>query len=120
MKNIIFKLIHQNWGMTCPGMWNNTQWILYDDLCVVKQEDYNEKVSNSLHQKISITNEEFVEIKKLIEESKQYEIKVEACDGDAWEFIYYDNTKVIWKRELDYIYGIKPLEKLTKIFESLN
>ncbi len=42
-----------------------------------------------------------------------------ADDGDAWEFTVFDcDGKVIFQRELDYIYDIEPLEEIGRILES--
>lgn len=44
---------------------------------------------------------------------------VVACDGDAWEFIYYKNNTIYKKREMDYIYGIKELEAITETLKEI-
>ena len=40
---------------------------------------------------------------------------IEAYDGEAWEFVEYNNGEENWKRPMGYIYGITSLEKITDI-----
>ena len=51
--------------------------------------------------------------------AKENDTIIYACDGDAWEFIQYDNGKEIWKRDIGHIYEIQPLEELAKILRDI-
>ena len=63
--------------------------------------------------------ENYEEIIVCLKMVKENDIKSDARDGDAWEFIQYSNGLEIWNRNLDYIYGNEPLEQITKILLGL-
>ncbi len=44
---------------------------------------------------------------------------IEACDGEAWKFIQYNDNKIVWQRDLGYIYGITSLEKVSNYLLNL-
>lgn len=119
MKELKLKIIHQNWGLMGMGDWNNTEWNIYNDLTVeikikynpIDIEDFNDTITTE--RRISIN--EYNELLKQINISKDNNTIVGGCDGEAWEFIQYNNNCEIWKRELGYIYGIKSLEKIAKL-----
>ena len=122
MKRKVFELVHQNWGLMGPCSWNNDKWCVYDDNSVDKKEYYNDEkgIAGTPVETLStfeLKPEKMNLLIDLINIAKINEEQVDACDGDAWEFIYYENGKVSWKREMDYIYGIECLEKITEIFE---
>ena len=123
MKELKLKIIHQNWSLMGMGDWNNTEWNIYNDLTVKIKVKYNpiedEKIDEDIvfEKRISIDN--YNEILKQINLSKEDNSFVDGCDGDAWELIQYDDNNEIWKRELGYIYGIKPLEKIAKLLEKM-
>lgn len=123
MKEIKLKVIHQNWSLMGMGEWNNTEWNIYNDLSVEIKVKYNpidiEEFDDTVTAEMKISIDKYNEIVKQLELSKKEEIFVDGCDGDAWEFIQYNDNSEIWKRELGYIYGIKSLEKVGKILEKL-
>ena len=59
------------------------------------------------------------QIVKNIELAKSDNREVQACDGEAWEFIQYENGNVVWERKLGYIYGIERLENICDILRNL-
>lgn len=79
-------------------------------------EKYGDNYFNYNH---ILTSKKYLQLTKLIKKAEKIKTKVDACDGEAWEFISYVDGKVIWKRDLDYIYGIKPLEGIEKIILSM-
>lgn len=119
MKSIILRITHCNWSLMGPGDWNNTEWIIYDDFTVEVAEKYNEldinDFSSSMKYMFKLTDKQYEMILKNIESAKSDTTIVDGCDGDAWEYIQFENNKEIWKRELGYIYGIKSLENIEKI-----
>ncbi len=43
------------------------------------------------------------------------------CDGEAWTFVEYnDDGSVKWMRDTGFIYGIKPLENISKYLLTVN
>ena len=121
MKELVLKITHDNWGLVGPDSWNNVEWKVYDDLSVDIKILYN-SITNGENIKIinsKLIQNDYDSIIKNVELSKENHIKVEACDGSAWEIIEYNNGKEIWKRDLGYIYGIKPLEKVAEILNKL-
>lgn len=123
MKELKLKVIHQNWSLMGMGDWNNTEWNIYNDLSVEIKVNYNpmdiEGFDDTVIAEKRISIEKYNEIVKQLELSKKEEWSTGGCDGDAWEFIQYNDNSEIWKREMDYIYGIKSLEKVGKILEKL-
>lgn len=117
MKKIILKVIHQNWGLIGPGDWENKEWKIYNDLSVEIKIIYRPNESIILKNKISKIT--YNKLLKNINSSKEDKSSVNALDGSAWEFIEYNENKEIWKRDLGYIYGIEPLEKIGEILEKL-
>lgn len=114
MKKLILKIVHQNWGLRGPESWESTNWNIYDDLSLDVAINYGDEIYNS-KEKTQISKKDYENILKQIELSEFENVVVRACDGDAWEIILYENEREVWKREMDYIYGIKPLEKVAKI-----
>lgn len=121
MKEIKLKIIHQNWGLMGMGDWNNTEWNIYNDLTVEIKVKYNpldiEGFNDTVITEIKLSIEQYNEIVRQLNLSKKDDSFVDGCDGDAWEFIQYNDNCEVWKRELGYIYGIKPLEKVAKMLE---
>ena len=52
------------------------------------------------------------------EKNWRNDTKVVVLDGVAWEYIEHSNGTEVWKRDLDYIYGIEPLENITNLLNS--
>jgi len=117
MKELILKVIHQNWGPIGPRDWNNKEWKIYNDLTVEIKITYRPNESIILKDKLSkITYNKLLKKVNLAKEDKTL---IDAIDGSTWEFIEYNKNKEIWKRDLGYIYGIEPLEKIGEILEKL-
>lgn len=123
MKELKFKATHQNWGLMGMGDWNNTEWAIYNDLSVKIEVKYNsvdiEGFNDTVVAEMKVSIDEYNEILKQINLARNDDSFVDGCDGEAWEFIQYSDNCEIWKRELGYIYGIKPLEKVGKILEKM-
>lgn len=118
-KEIILKIRHTNWGMIGPNDWTEVIWTVYKDLSVNIEKTYNKVEQNIETVDKKITNKDYDDILRNIELAKGNKVVVKACDGSAWELIRYENNKEIWKRDLGYIYGIKPLEEIAKIVMKL-
>lgn len=118
-KEFILKIKHTNWGMIGPNDWTEVRWKIYKDLTVDIEKSYNRVEQNIETASKKITKKDYDNILKNIELSKENSVVVEACDGSAWEMIQYEKGQEVWKKELGYIYGIKPLEEITKIVMKL-
>jgi len=118
---IIFELKHCNWGLSGPGDWSSDNWVLYDNNWVEKKRFYRDERGDGVRlfesNSARFSKEKTETLVELINTARTIDKHVDACDGDAWEFAYYKNNEVIWKREIGYIYGIEPLERITKLFE---
>ena len=114
MKSVILEMRHANWGMIGQDSWKGSRYTLYDDLSVDRIDDYNSTEDNEKKLSYDITQEQYDVIKKNLDLAKTIDTKVEACDGESYEFIEYKDGSVIWKRDLGYIYGIEPLENIVK------
>lgn len=121
MKEIFLKVKNQNWGMIGPNDWEQTEWVIYNDLSVELKETYNSSAQDQKYKlfSCSISQENYEDIIVCLKMVKENDIKSDACDGDAWEFIQYSNGLEIWNRNLDYIYGNEQLEQITKILLGL-
>lgn len=118
MKKLVLKVINENWGMIGPDDWNKTEWKIYDDLSVTIKIKYNQDKLNKEYKSI-LSLEKYKKILKNINKSKRILVRVDACDGEAWEFIQYNDSKIVWKRMMSYIYGLKHLEDIGKELNSL-
>ena len=121
MKDLVLYVKHSNWGMMGPGDWNNTEWKIYRDLTVGIKITYNfskgeEKIEEY---NFNLKSKDYESILQELEFAKENEVKVDGCDGSAWEYVQYEDSKEVWKREIGYIYGIKSLENIAKILEKL-
>ena len=121
MKEIVLRVKNQNWGMIGPNDLEEREWTIYSDLTVEYRETYNTYKDEEKYKISNIVIEQafYEKILKYIEMSKDNNTKIDACDGDAWEFVQLNNNSEIWKRELDYIYGIQSLEEIARILFSL-
>ena len=118
IKNEIFVITNENWGLINMNDCGETKYIIYDDLSVSVIKTYINNINvriDNLH----ITDEQFKKIEKNMENIDLIDEDVVACDGDAWEFIYYKNNTIYKKREMDYIYGIKELESITETLKEI-
>ena len=116
-KKIILKIENHNWGQHLRSAWSTKTWCIYDDLSV-DYEVINGQEKRKLYYHY-INNDSLKEIIKNIALAKLDNRFVDACDGEAWEFVQYENDSVVWKRDLEYIYGIEPLEKISYILLDL-
>mgnify|MGYP000072074801 CR=1 FL=1 len=119
-KSIVLILSHVNWYEVGPGDWEETRWIIYDDYSVNKIEFYyNVKHEQEIKYKRThrIRNGTFKKLIKFIENAMFVNKTVECCDGTVWEFKYYKNSELVWKRDMGYIDEITELIKIVKIFE---
>lgn len=106
MKNLVLKIRYFNWGMRKIDSVNNIEWKIYDD-CTVKVKIFS--FEEPIKKDYKIEKKLYDDLIKNIELSKNNNEKIYALDGEAWEFIQFDNGKKIWKRDLGHIYGIETL-----------
>lgn len=122
MKEVCLKIKWENWGRFGPNdLAFEREWTIYSDLTVELKETFNTtNEAERIKKYILIIGKEFFDkIFYLIDLAKQNDVKVEAVDGYACEFIQYKDGLEIWKRDLGYIYDIEPLEEIVKILLSL-
>ena len=115
MKNIVLEIKNNNWGLIGPGSWKERKWIIYDDMSVCHTIIYNLTENNTNTFNFELSKDEFDSIISNLELAKNDSTNVDACDGEAWEFIEYNNGMEVWKRNKGYIYGISSLEKVIDI-----
>ena len=115
MKNIVFDIKNSNWGLIGPGSWSKREWKIYDDMSVSYTIVYNSTENNTNTFSFELSKDAFNSIISNIESAKNDSTKVDACDGEAWEFVEYSNGMEVWKRSMDYIYGISTLENIVDI-----
>ena len=109
----MFEISHYNFETISSGDWQKTIYKIYDNK---KIDIINEYVNKNKIKKISIIiQEDYDRLNELMNKAVHITEKVKAYDGDAWSFIYYKNDKIYWQRKVDYIYGIKVFEDITKI-----
>ncbi len=116
-KKLIFKIEDHDWGLKTIYTWNTKTWYIYNDLSI-KYEIINgqDKTKSYSH---SISDEKLKLIIQNIELAKSDNRVVDAFDGEAWEFIQYEDDNVVWERKLGYIYGIDSLETVSNILLDL-
>lgn len=116
-KELIYKIVNKNFSIMDKKTWASKTWYIYDNLTVnyeIIDNEGNKRKKYYLINKndLNIINENI----KLVESE---DLTVESYDGDAWEFIRYENNKAIWKRALGYTYGINSLENIEEILREL-
>jgi hypothetical protein len=110
-----------------PGSWNNTKWEIFDDLSVIKTDEYldDENPRQNPNKKetsnYTIKQEDYDALMGNIALAKTINKVVDACDGEAWTFVdYNDDGSIKWMRETGYIYGLEPLEKISSYLLTVN
>ena len=116
-----------NWGLKGPGSWDNMKWEIFDDLSVIKTDEYldNENPRQNSNKKETsnyvIKQEDYDVLMGNVTLAKTINEVVDACDGEAWTFIEYnDDGSIKWMRGARYIYGLEPLEKISNYLLTVN
>lgn len=116
-KKLILKIIDNDWGLKTFYTWSTKTWGIYSDLSVDYEvrngEDKTKSYSHNINEK------ELKQIIKNIDLAKSDNREVQAFDGEAWEFVQYENDNIVWERKLGYIYGIEPLETICDMLRNL-
>lgn len=116
-KKLIFKIEDNDWGLKTIYTWSTKTWCIYSDLSVDYEVRNGEgKIKSYSH---NITDEDLKQILQNIELAKSDNREVQAFDGEAWEFVQYENGNIVWQRKLGYIYGIEPLETICDMLRNL-
>ncbi|MBR2640962.1 hypothetical protein IKD49_00675 [Candidatus Saccharibacteria bacterium] len=121
------EISRHNWGLKGPGSWDNMKWEIFDDLSIVRTDEYLEietigqaSKKKKVHE-YTIRQEEFDSLVDNIALAKEINVLTDGCDGEAWTFVEYnDDGSVKWMRDTGYIYGIKPLEKISNYLLAAN
>lgn len=116
-KKLVLKIEDHDWGLKTIYTWNTKTWYIYDNLSVEYEIRNGENKIKSYSHKIN--DVDLKQIIKNIELAKSYNHEVQAVDGEAWEFIQYENGNTVWERKLGYIYGIEPLENICDVLINL-
>lgn len=116
-KKLILKIVDNDWGLKTIYTWSTKTWCIYSDLSVDYEVRNGEDKTKSYSH--NINEEELKQIIKNIDLAKPYSREVQACDGEAWEFVQYENDNIVWERKLGYIYGIEPLETICDMLRNL-
>lgn len=116
-KRIILKIVDNDWGLKTIYTWSTKTWCIYSDLSVDYEVRNGEGKTKSYSH--NINEEELKQIIKNIDLAKPDNREVQACDGEAWEFVQYENDNIVWERKLGYIYGIEPLETICDMLRNL-
>ena len=116
-KKLILKIVDNDWGLKTIYTWSTKTWCIYSDLSVDYEVRNGEDKTKSYSH--NINEEELKQIIKNIDLAKPYNREVQACDGEAWEFVQYENDNIVWERKLGYIYGIEPLETICDMLRNL-
>lgn len=116
-KKLILKIVDNDWGLKTIYTWSTKTWCIYSDLSVDYEVRNGEDKTKSYSH--NINEEELKQIIKNIDLAKPYNREVQACDGEVWEFVQYENDNIVWERKLGYIYGIEPLETICDMLRNL-
>lgn len=115
---LVLDISHVSWSLRCAGMWASTTWKIYKDLTTEIYDLYGDEEIDKKYV-IKLEDHLYKKILNYLEEAKQKDRKVDACDGSAWSIVQYEDGKEIWNRKLGYIYDIQPLEEIEKILIDL-
>lgn len=116
-KKLILKIVDNDWGLKTIYTWSTKTWCIYSDLSVDYEVRNGEDKTKSYSH--NINEEELKQIIKNIDLAKSDNREVQAFDGEAWEFVQYENDNIVWERKLGYIYGIEPLETICDMLRNL-
>lgn len=116
-KKLILKIVDNDWGLKTIYTWSTKTWCIYSDLSVDYEVRNGEDKTKSYSH--NINEEELKQIIKNIDLAKSDNREVQACDGEAWEFVQYENDNIVWERKLGYIYGIESLETICDMLRNL-
>ena len=114
---MILDVKNYNWGLMGPNSWKEKEWIIFDDMSVCYNIIYNSPENTKNKLKYELSKHNFDTIMNNIELARSNKTTVDACDGEAWEFIKYENGVEIWRRDIGYIYGISTLENIADILK---
>lgn len=116
-KKLILKIVDNDWGLKTIYTWSTKTWCIYSDLSVDYEVRNGEDKTKAYSH--NINEEELKQIIKNIDLAKSDNREVQAFDGEAWEFVQYENDNIVWERKLGYIYGIEPLETICDMLRNL-
>ena len=116
-KKLILKIVDNDWGLKTIYTWSTKTWCIYSDLSVDYEVRNGEDKTKSYSH--NINEEELKQIIKNIDLAKSDNREVQAFDGEAWEFVQYENDNIVWERKLGYIYGIESLETICDMLRNL-
>ncbi len=115
---LLLKATERNWGLTGPGDWEKCTWKIHMDGTYTRKTTYRpleEGDASEVTEEGALYEEQMETLQKLIGEYWTEET-TDACDGTAWEFKLYDAYgTVIRHRELGYIYGIEPYQRIAAL-----
>lgn len=117
-KLLLLDIVHKSCDERCRGMWESTTWKIYEDLTIEIFDSYEDAKKDKKYT-LKVGDYLFEKLLNCINEAKQNNEKIYACDGEVWGIIQYEKGNKIWERECDYIYGIKPLEEVARILKGL-
>jgi len=131
MKELVLYAKQVNWGLVRAGDWTGTIWRVYDDRSVKIEYSYNPTWKDVEEDHWPITKKRIEKYSRTISKPNFQTLletislpvdntDVDACDGDAWEFIAYQGDEVSWKRSLGYIYGVKIYETIASLLPRVN
>ena len=106
-----------NWSLRGPGSWDKMKWEIFDDLSIVITVIGQASKKKKVYE-YTIRQEEFDSLVDNIALAKEINVLAgggSRSDGEAWTFVEYnDDGSIKWMRDPGYIYGIKPLENISK------
>ncbi len=118
-KNVLLYVENANWNEIHMGYdWEYTSFTLLKDGLLCIQVFYGNDIYKNTSE---VEKTDFIYMKKLMRSilNNPPKERVDACDGDAWSFVFYNEKgRRIYKRDMDYTYGIEKFEKLQNKLES--
>lgn len=124
-KYLIFWAKNMNWGSISlsEGTWRNTEYKVYSDGSVWSKADFSAVNSDSFWGKLSQPVEEqmdqemFRQFKQILNREFENTKTVNACDGEGWEMISYEQDGSEWHKISGHIYGVSVLERIAEILK---
>ena len=118
-KYLLLEARKVNWGLSSCGDWSSISWKVYNDgtyfveICFIPKQDPDDFIQKSG----KMRKDHFTKLCEAMDRDWSSEFTTCACDGEAWEIKQYSPEGYIIKSNgtLDYIYGQKPLERITEL-----
>ena len=112
-KGTLAHFTHMNWGLVADNYWAETEYIIgYDKTLTRRETNVSEGLSFTDSNTETMSDEDYNSLLTLVKELGEDDVSHDACDGDAWTCVVFDEVgNCVGYMPSGYIYGKKPMEE---------